>query len=233
MNQIYCPECESANPEEAVACSLCGHELQCRKPYVATENAHSAHRSWWTRPVVLGAGTLLLVAGVVGVVRFVSPATVLRDQTIYQPLYRTGKAITTATKIGVNQIEFGRLLQEFNTELSIAIDKVVASKSDLELNMVELYKRAAGNYGDSVFFREMRRATDNGKYHGGRIPVDDLAEAESIRAKYGIEFVEGTADYGGEKFYGFPLELPQLIWGKAAEHVAQAERIYLGQPEEP
>lgn len=27
MQRIYCPECDSANPEGAVVCSLCGHKL--------------------------------------------------------------------------------------------------------------------------------------------------------------------------------------------------------------
>ncbi|MFH1109569.1 MAG: hypothetical protein V1790_10295 [Planctomycetota bacterium] len=98
--------------------------------------------------------------------------------------------------------------------------------------MVELYKRAADDYGVSAWFTEVRRALEYGKFHGGKIPAHDFADAESIRAKYGVEFVEGTADYG-EKFYGFPLELPQLIWSKAAENIARAERIYLGRPQNP
>jgi hypothetical protein len=295
MYQIYCPECESANPEEAVACSLCGHELQRQKTHVTRGTKRPAHRSWWTRPVTLGAGTLLLVIGVVAGVRFVSSAPAHRkpsaesttaptaldahrvgltndaetgkvseradragespptvravgwidlikpkeviDQTQSERLYHAGKAMTTATGIGVNRTEFHRLLLELGTEVRIAADKVKGSPSKAESDMVESYARAASAYSESEQLWELRQiAEDDGPW----LPIHDLAFAESIRARYGVDFRERKTGVPrldgldpGKTFYAFPFELPQLIWSKAGEYVAQAERIYLGQPENP
>jgi hypothetical protein len=101
--------------------------------------------------------------------------------------------------------------------------------------MVEVYARAASAYSESEQLWELRQIPED---DGPWLPIHDLAYAESIRARYGVDFRERKTGVPrldgldpGKTFYAFPFELPQLIWSKAAEYVAQAERVYLGQPD--
>lgn len=50
------------------------------------------------------------------------------DKTKFDGVYRSAKAIQGSTSVGVNYIGFGKLLQDFATELSIAEDKATSEK---------------------------------------------------------------------------------------------------------
>lgn len=69
------------------------------------------------------------------------------NQAKFAGLYKTGKAIQAATKVGVNKIRFGQLLQEFATELEIAKDVV---KTPREKEVFSQYETAGASYAYSA-----------------------------------------------------------------------------------
>jgi len=151
------------------------------------------------------------------------------DQAKYERLYRAGKAMTAATAIGVNSVEFNRLLREFKAEFDMAVDQAVKNPwTPLLKAMMVAYQDAIAHYVQSASFWEQRHSMRDEKNFKGKLPVFDLADAEAIRKRYGVEFTAEEMDYNLGAFYGFPLDLAQLIWSKAAAQIAEAEAIYLG-----
>jgi len=258
MQRIYCPECESASAEDAVVCSHCGHQLQQREPNV-TGASSTARKRQSRRLYVAALGIMVLAgAGFIVVTNFVRPQQALKvsavpsestpsapavawiapikpkeviDQAKYERLYRAGKAMTAATDVGVNRADFHRLLLELNTEVQIGMDKALANASNvLTKKMVLLYADAQTAYKQSESLWELIPTDEDKKTYKDKLPIDDLALAESLRAVYGVEFTVEKRYVWNDAFvfYGFPLNLPQLIWTKSAAYIAEAEAIYLG-----
>ncbi len=265
MQRIYCPECESANAEDALVCSLCGHGLQGPQPNVAALSPTARKRR--SRKLYIAAVGVVGLAGVgiIVVTNLIRPQHSLKvstvpseavsaileresapsapavglfdlfkskeviDQAKYERLYRAGKAMTAATAIGVNSVEFNRLLREFKAEFDVAVDQSVKNPwTPLLKSMMVAYQDAIAHYVQSASFWDQRLAIRDEETFNGKLPIFDLDYAESIRERFSVEYTTEKMNYTNKVFYGFPLELPQLIWGKAAEHIAAAEEIYLG-----
>lgn len=169
-------------------------------------------------------------APAVGLLDLFKPKEVI-DQAKYERLYRAGKAMTAATEVGVNRSDFHRLLLDLNTEVQIATDKALANASNVPTKkMVLLYADAQTAYRQSESLWESVPTDEYKGFYKNTLPIHNLAYAESLRAVYGVEFSVEKSYVGNDAFvfYGFPLELPQLIWSKAAAQIAEAEAIYLG-----
>jgi len=205
MQRIYCPRCESENFENAAVCSLCGHRLQGREPNVI--DASPTARKHQTRKLYLAALSIVVLAAVGWI--YLIKSKELIDQAKYERLYRAGKAITAATAVGVNRADFHRLLLELNTEVEIGVDKALANASNvLTKKMVLLYADAQTAYQQSEKLWKLVPTDEDEKTYKDKLPIHDLALAEALRAKYGVEFTVEKRYVWTDPvvFYGFPLD---------------------------
>src|SRR5262245_8065148 len=86
-------------------------------------------------------------------------AAVRVDKVKLEPVYRSAKALESSISVGVNYAHCSELLQQLNTELSIARDK---SSTPSEREILDNYAEAIPIYRDSLALWTLK--IEHGRY---------------------------------------------------------------------
>ncbi|OLC51839.1 MAG: hypothetical protein AUH43_01505 [Acidobacteria bacterium 13_1_40CM_65_14] len=111
----------------------------------------------------------------------------------------------------MNYQKFSELLQQFNTELSIARDK---SLTPAEREVVDCYAEAVPIYRDSLLLWALK--IEKSRY------LSDYGQAKEIADKYAL-LRESTTTIDSEAGI-------QAIWAKAGEWLAKGNAAYSREP---
>jgi hypothetical protein len=129
------------------------------------------------------------------------------DKVKLEQVYRSAKALESSIGVGVNYARCSELLQQFNTELSIARDK---SPTPPERDVLDNYAEAIPIYRDSLALWALK--IEKGRY------LSDYGPAKELADKYGIPR-ESTTTIDTDRGI-------QIIWAKAAEWLAKGHAGY-------
>lgn len=141
------------------------------------------------------------------------------DKPRYEKLYRSAKALESATQIGVNYQEFSRLLRRFNIELSLA--KSGNQPSGKEKEMLKLYEEGREVYVDS--FVLWASLIKDSYFGADGILLDSWVK--DIAAKYQIGSYPGRVNEG----YTFICnDSAQRLWERARVIMEKASKQYEG-----
>jgi len=144
------------------------------------------------------------------------------DVTKFDAVYRAAKATEAAANVGVNYQEFGKLVQNLATEVSIAKDR--ASTPD-ESNLVSMYAGVLDSYKDSLAIWKAKIDLAGKDFpFKGAIPC--VGEIATIASKYELPPIEWPA--GGIPL--IPDECLQYLWVSASDRLNAANSLYSGKP---
>lgn len=129
------------------------------------------------------------------------------DKVKPEPAYRAAKTIESSIGVGVNYQKFSELLQQFNTELSIAHDR---SLTPAEREIVDFYAQAIPMYRDSLSLWALK--IEKGQY------LSDYGQAKDIADKYELPR-ESTTTINSEAGI-------RTIWAKAGDSLAKGNASY-------
>jgi hypothetical protein len=146
------------------------------------------------------------------------------DQKKYENLYRAAKAVEDATEVGVNYQKFGELLQVLSTELSIASDK---PKSDTEKKLVLSYLEVLRTYQDSAIVWT-QKIEDARHYYvpPGQVYVN--GDMVALVSKYSLPTEKHVMPHSRDHFETISGDAILVIWVRATEQLAKANKIYYG-----
>jgi len=151
------------------------------------------------------------------VLAFVAGCSGKVDQQKFDPLYRAGKAIESATSLGVNILKYRELVQDLATEVSIGNDR---ASSGREKKMVALFGEALAAYKDAeTVWGTKLKATRS------QLTVSEYPELGRIVSDYPINGL-GV----GPSFEFWPDPAIQVIWQRAGAKVRAAIAEYTGIP---
>jgi hypothetical protein len=157
------------------------------------------------------------------------------DQKKFETLYRASKAVEGAIGVGVTYQEFGKLLQSFSTELSIANDR---PRSPEEQQLVNRYTEALNVLVDSatVWKKKIQSSSDTWKgqilYKIVSNPVGKPStdtELTPIIEKYGLE-TQNKSTYD-VRFVSISPTSTQTLWTIAGKHLNEGNRLYFEERE--
>jgi hypothetical protein len=146
------------------------------------------------------------------------------DHADFEQLYRSGKAISSATEVGINYSSFSDLVQKFASEVSIAKD---SANNQPEKNMTDAYQEALTAYRDSLVV--WKNEIDGAGYDWipkGEIYVED--ELRPIIAKYALTTQVRSIEITGHRFETIPEASIQIIWARAGKLMDAGSRIFTG-----
>jgi hypothetical protein len=146
------------------------------------------------------------------------------DHADFEQLYRSGKAISSATEVGLNYSSFSDLVQKLASEVSIAKD---SANNQPEKNMTDAYQEALTAYRDSLVV--WKNEIDGAGYDWipkGEIYVED--ELRPIIAKYALATQERSIEITGHRFETIPEASIQVIWARAGKLLDAGSRIFTG-----
>jgi hypothetical protein len=144
------------------------------------------------------------------------------DRKDFEPLYRSGKATSSATEIGVSYNTFSGLVQGLASEVSIANDR---ADNKAEKEMTKAYQEALAAYHASLVV--WKNSIDGSRYDfipEGEIYVED--ELKPIVAKYSLSTQSRNIEITGHQFETIPESSVQVIWASAGKFLKTANRIY-------
>lgn len=139
-----------------------------------------------------------------------------------ESLYRSAKAITGATSVGINYQKFGELLQNFATEISIASDKLKGTRAFQEL--LAKYYDALTIYKDSATLWEAKINQGSVSFiPEGALFVEQYMEP--IIKRYNIPKTPQVVRVTGHRWESIPESSVQLLWELAGAKIEQANSM--------
>ena len=145
------------------------------------------------------------------------------DEKKFDNLYRAGKAIISATEVGVNYNKFLELVKNFASEISILRDKRLAES---EQRILSFYEDALKCYEDSlILWRAIIEHHVDDLWHTTGEDENYLRSLKPMLSKYGIEVKEKFSDLGSRNQPVLPENSFQTIWSEASKRIESANIV--------
>lgn len=144
------------------------------------------------------------------------------DRAKFEPLYRAGKTIESASAVGLNLPKLNELIQGFATEVSIAKDKASAEK---ERVMVAKYEQALQAYQDCATLWQQKIVFSNWEGVPFRAPGrESTSELVPIVSRHKLN--TATITKNGVQAEVITEDGVSLILVSASKTLAEANKAY-------
>jgi hypothetical protein len=153
------------------------------------------------------AGVVVLLLFIAGALAWPYLRSFTVDQEKLERVYRSAKTIEASTGGDLTYAKLSELIQQFGTELLIALDKRPTPR---EVEMLDRYAEAHNMYRDSLTL--WRSGIDSGSRYVGSADVDRVKDKYELPA-------ESTGAVDSERGL-------QIVWTKALERLERGDAIY-------
>lgn len=166
---------------------------------------------------------LPLVVLAIASAEWASAQTASVSRELFAPAYRSARALTSGTAVGVNYEAFSGLLRDLATDIAIVADQRPngADKAMLD-KLIEVRDAYA-------FSRRLWEARNDSDINAMLLSFDDIESGLTEGAKrYGLEIMSGRR-YNKPYTYAAPSSLERM-WTIAAGLTADAVALFYGRP---